>query len=496
MDRRDVAAEVRRLGRMLRDQAWIVVICVAVAVGAAALYESTKETTYVAQAKVLLLQDDPNATLSGTGVFLDPVRQRATALELITGPNVAARAARQLRTKRPLPAVHASASGDSNVVTIFAGHKDPRFAARTADAYAKQYVEFRRDVVRARYDQALADVRNRIRRLQQNKPFGYADQLKQLATQSQQLSLLASTRLPDATLIQRANGNATPVRPRWTRNLLLAAIAGLLVGLALAFVRDRLDDRIKSEEDVAEALPGIPVLATVPRWRPGQRWRREAAESYNNLGVSVRSVNGSTASSYLVTSAIGEDGKSTTALNLALALGREGRNAMLVDGDLRRPRVTEMINAPRGDGFVKVLAGESRLEEVATRHQFRAEQKNGLRRGRKPLVTVQGDVSVLPAGRTNTAPQRLITEQSAQALLDQARDEDRYTVIDGPPLGLFGDMLPLARNVDGVVVVLRLYHTRKRALRNLVRQLETAGVRPIGLVLVGTPPDSDSFYGY
>jgi Mrp family chromosome partitioning ATPase len=481
---------------MLRDQAWIVLICVLVAVGAAAAYESTKETTYEAQSKVLLIQDDPNASLSGQGVFLDPVRQRATALELITGPNVADRARRQLKTKKPIGPVNASASGDSNVVTIVARNDDPRLAARTADAYAKQYVEFRRDAVRARYDQALADVRNRIRRLEQTKPLGYGKQLDQLGAQSQQLSLLASTRLPDATVIQRANGFAFPKKPRWSRDLVLAGIVGLLIGLALAFVRDRLDDRIKSEEDLGELLGGAPILATVPRWRPGQRWLRDAAESYYNLGVSVRSVNGSSASSYLVTSAVGEDGKSTTALNLALALGREGRNAMLVDGDLRRPRVTEMINAPRGDGFVKVLAGQSDLQEVSARHQFRADQKNGWRKGRKPLVTVQGDVSVLPAGRTSTAPQRLITEQTAQALLDQARGEDRYTVIDGPPLGLFGDMLPLARHVDGVIVVVRLYHTRKRALRNLVRSLDTAGVKPIGVVLVGTSTDSDNFYGY
>jgi Mrp family chromosome partitioning ATPase len=105
-------------------------------------------------------------------------------------------------------------------------------------------------------------------------------------------------------------------------------------------------------------------------------------------------------------------------------------------------------------------------------------------------------VSVLPAGRTSTAPQRLITESSARALLEQAREDDRYAVIDGPPLGLFGDMLPVARHVDGVIVVVRLYHTRRRGLRTLRRQLETAGVRPIGLVIVGTGADSANFYGY
>jgi receptor protein-tyrosine kinase len=196
-----------------------------------------------------------------------------------------------------------------------------------------------------------------------------------------------------------------------------------------------------------------------------------------------------------VTSALGEDGKTTTALNAALALGREGRNAVLVDGDLRRPRVTEMIGAARGDGFVKVLAGESDLAEATSAQTFRTDQGRSFRRGRKPLVTVQGDVAVLPSGRTSTAPQRLINEQSAQVLLDQAREEGRDTVIDGPPLGLFGDMLPLARRVDGVLIVVRLYHTTKRSVRSLVRQLDTAGVHPRGIVLIGTDEQSDKLYG-
>jgi receptor protein-tyrosine kinase len=209
----------------------------------------------------------------------------------------------------------------------------------------------------------------------------------------------------------------------------------------------------------------------------------------------MRSLNGSGASSWLVTSALGEDGKTTTALNSALALGREGRNAMLVDGDLRRPRVTEMIGSTRGDGFVKVLAGESQLEDAATTQRFHSDQKHSFRRGRRPLVAVQGEVAVLPAGRTSTAPQRLINEQSAQVLLDQAREEGRDTVIDGPPLGLFGDMLPLARRVDGVLVVVRLYHTTKRGVRSLLRQLETAGVQPRGVVLIGTDEQTDKLYG-
>src|SRR4051794_34805922 len=152
---------------MLRDNWWIIVACTAAAIAAAAIYEAGKTTAYSAQSKVLLLQDDPNATLSGNSVFLDPVRQRATALELITGPNVALRVRRQLKLKALPGSAHATASGDSNVVTITVQGRERLAVARVADAFAKQYVEFRRDAVRARYDQALSDVRDRLRRLKQ-----------------------------------------------------------------------------------------------------------------------------------------------------------------------------------------------------------------------------------------------------------------------------------------------------------------------------------------
>src|SRR5215208_7074082 len=191
---------------MLRDNWWIIVACTAAALVAAAAYEAGKTTAYEAQSKVLLLQDDPNATLGGNGFFLDPVRQRATALELITGPNVAARVQRQLKLKERPAGVSASASGDSNVVTITAQNSRRLRAARVADAFAKQYVEFRRDAVRARYDQALSDVRDRLRRLRGLGVTGNEPQLRQLQQQASQLELLASTRLPDASVIQRANG--------------------------------------------------------------------------------------------------------------------------------------------------------------------------------------------------------------------------------------------------------------------------------------------------
>src|SRR3954452_24677461 len=276
--------------------------------------------------------------------------------------------------------------------------------------------------------------------------------------------------------------------------MILAGLLGAFIGLIIALIRDRLDDRLKSEEDVAEALPDVPILAIVPTRRRGKAWRRSAAESYHNLRVNLSAANGRGPVSVLVTSGMGRDGKTTPALNLGLALPEEARAALVVDGDLRRPRVTEMINSPKGDGVVNVLAGQTALADAATVHKFEVDG-NGLRLGSGPAVTVRGDVAVLPAGRITVPPQKLITDDSITRLLDQAREAGRPVVVDGPPLGLFGDMLPVAKHVDAVVLVVRLYHTRVRSIQTLLRQLHSAGVVPLGIVVLGGQAREQAYYG-
>jgi Mrp family chromosome partitioning ATPase len=483
---------------MLRDQAWVIALCVIVAVGAAVAYTSTKDTKYVASSKLLLQQDDPTQTVfGGAGTYIDPIRQRATNLDLVRSPRLAGRVARRLKLKGPAAAeaytgISAGAAGDSNIVTISVQKDSPRLASQLADAYAREYVEFRRDLARTRYDQALADVRRQINALKaRGAP---ADQLRALQRQATALQLYTGVRLSDATVVQETNGRAAEITPNWKRNIALAALLGLFIGLLIALLRDRLDDRIKSDEDLAEVLPDTPILATVPLRRRGKAWRHSAAESYHNLRVNLMSANGSAPVSVLVTSGMGRDGKTTTALNLGLALTEEGRAALVVDGDLRRPRVTEMVGTTRGNGLVNVLAGQSQLADATQLHKFNADG-NALRLGSGPAVTVRGDVAVLPAGRTTVAPQKLITDQTVERLLTQAREEARPTVVDGPPIGLFGDMLPVARQVDAVVLVVRLYHTRRRSILTLRRQLEAGGVKPYGVVLLGGTNREQTYYG-
>jgi Mrp family chromosome partitioning ATPase len=188
------------------------------------------------------------------------------------------------------------------------------------------------------------------------------------------------------------------------------------------------------------------------------------------------------------------DGKSTTALNLASALGDESRPALLIDADLRHPQLTDLLEVAKGNGLVNVLTGRSNLEDTIKKQRVTPPQNGWTRRaGKGPLPVVSGFVSMVPTGRTSAAPQRMFTEEGSDLLVEQARYQGRPVIVDGPPLGMFSDMVPLARRADAVIVVARLYHTRARALRHLSRQLQSAGITPLGVVLLGTRDDDESY---
>src|SRR3954453_22722552 len=110
MQRQDLAAELRRQARMLRDQAWVIVLCVAISMAAAAIYTSTRAETFTAQTRLRLQQDDSNPLVLGTqGVYVDPIRQRATDIDLVKSPRLAARGARDLPPKKTKAAAPSTA---------------------------------------------------------------------------------------------------------------------------------------------------------------------------------------------------------------------------------------------------------------------------------------------------------------------------------------------------------------------------------------------------
>jgi Mrp family chromosome partitioning ATPase len=296
---------------------------------------------------------------------------------------------------------------------------------------------------------------------------------------------MSSIQTGGSQVIQKASGPGQKVDSGETRNLIIAGILGALIGLALAFLRDRLDPRLKTESAVRAAARGVPILATVPH--TGRRRRWVAAEGFYTLRAAMDALNGNgRMRSVLVTGSMSGEGKSTTTVNLAAAMSAADRGVTVLEADLRRPGLSRSFGLNGGPGMTSVLSGHSPMESVLARATVSPDKK---RRG--PALFVRGEFRFLPAGLLPDAPAAVMNDAALGGLLERAIEGSDTVIVDGPPLGMFGDMLPVARRVEGVILAVRLYHTKRDGLARLLDRLAAAGVQPVGIVVLGTGESSD-----
>ena len=486
--KRDVAAQVRDLARTIREQKWTILLCAVVTTAAAVGFTALQEPKYQATAKILLQDDNLAQALAGTGFGAsDPRRRAATDAQLVPLPAVAERVSKEVKGGLATAAVSTSLNGDSNVLSVNVTDANAGRAAKLANAFAEQYIAFRRNTNRKRVRAALAKLNAS---LSQAPP--RSAERRALRDQVRQLRLLASLQSGDAQVVSAARAPTAAISPTPVRNVALGLVVGLLLGLAIAVLRDRLDRRLKNEDDLGELFPGVPVIASVPE--PGRRGigRALAGEAFHTLNTNLRLLGADKPlRTLLVTSAGPNDGKSTVALNLAVAGGSVGTPVVVVDADMRRPALSETLSADRRVGVSQILSGAGTVE-TSLQHLHVREDLNGS----GPTAALTGDVKIVPAGPTPQNPQILLTDRPLTTLLAEAGSTTDRVIIDGPPIGVFGDMLPVARKVDGVIVVVRLYHSRRDELMRLARDLGNAGVEPLGIVVLGATAQTSRYHGY
>lgn len=483
---RDIGGQVRDLARVLREQWWIILLCVVLTTFAAAAYTSSLKKEYEATAKLLLQPDNLSSTIAGASVpGVDPTRQAATDAQLVGLPVVARRVTETLNQPLREAAVSTSAGADSNILTVTVTDHSPRRAARFANEFARQYIVFRRDSARDRYSKALRTVQTRLAQTRPRTP-DYAA----LRAQVKQLRLLVSLQTGDAQIVAAASPPDEAVRPEPERNIAIGVVVGLLLGLALAFLRDRLDRRLKNEDQIEQLLTGVPVIGLVPQPRRGRASKLMTAEGFHTLQANLALLSRDhPLKTLLVTSATPAEGKSTVALNLGLAMIEKGQAALVIDADLRRPSLSERLKVDRRVGVSSILAGDGTLE---TSVQEAAVEP--ARNGDGPTVSIGGNLPVVTAGPPAPNVQLLLNDRTLGALLAATRERSECVIFDGPPVGSFSDMLPLAREVDGVIVVVRLYHSRKDQVRRFASQLANAGIKPIGVVVLGAASGPTRYY--
>jgi capsular exopolysaccharide synthesis family protein len=275
-----------------------------------------------------------------------------------------------------------------------------------------------------------------------------------------------------ARVVDNAQVSGTPVSPRPVRNLGLGVVLGLLLGVGLAVARELLDTSVASAEDVAQVtsaplLGRIGVDAGAVRQGPLEaltgsgRW----AEAFRVLRTNMQYVEVDHDKKVIVlTSSTPGEGKTTTAVNLAITMALANYRVALVECDLRRPMVAARLGLDGAVGTTSVLIGKVKLEDAL--QQF---QDTGLQ--------------VLACGPIPPNPSELLQSRAMEGLLVQLRDEFDVVLLDAPPLLPVTDAALLATQTDGAVIVVRYGKTTRDQLAHAVERLDTVDAKTLGLVL-------------
>lgn len=292
---------------------------------------------------------------------------------------------------------------------------------------------------------------------------------------------------PNARVVveQHASIPDDPVVPKTARNIAIGLGLGLLLGLGLAVFRDLLDNTVK-ERQALEEITGVGLVGSIPL---DKERRKEApiafendnsaiAEAFRKLRTNLQFLAVDNPPRLIVlTSSVPSEGKSTTAINIALSLAEAEHDVVLVDGDLRRPRLAKYLDLVDAVGFSTVLAGRTSLDEALQKSRF-------------PRLTV------LTAGTLPPNPSELLGSSAAKKTLDELRARFDYVVIDSSPLLAVTDTAVLAAHTDGVLLAARFGHVKREQLMHTVRNLEDVGAVLLGAIFTMTPTRGRETYSY
>lgn len=289
-----------------------------------------------------------------------------------------------------------------------------------------------------------------------------------------------------ATIVDSASYSAAPVSPQPVRNLGLGLVLGLMLGFGLAVLRSALDTRLSSPEDVAE-VTDEPILGAIgfdpdARSTPlitGISSHAPRAESFRVLRTNLQFVDVDTDHKvFVVTSAVPGEGKTSTAVNLALSLAQGGTSTLLVGADLRRPMAADRLGLDESTGLTNVLVGR-----VTGREATQVHEDSGLH--------------FIASGPIPPNPAELLQSHAMEEFLTKARAAYDVVILDAPPLLPVTDAALLAARADGAMIVVRHGRTTRDQLGHSIERLEAVDAEITGVVLNMVPSKGNrSGYGY
>ena len=492
---------ITTLSRVLRRRLGVLILCALIVPATALAYSYSQDKEYEASASLLFRDPGFDQDLFGSSAFTpstDPDREAATNLRLVSLGVVAERTADRIGggvSRRDVASkVEASSSGQSNVVDVTATAATPRKAALLANTFAEEYIAFRRDADRKKIDETLELIDEQLAAMSAAERAG--PQGEELRRQIGQLGLLSSLQTGNAELVERAELPASPSSPKTTRNVIVGILVGLMLGIGMAFLVDRLDRRLRDTDEVQDLFER-PILAQVPKdralkrreWRGNERLPAVVAETFQMLRANLRYFHsGDRINSVLVASPAPDDGKTTIAWNLAVAAAGAGNKVLFVEADLRQAEMAPYLGLRPIPGLSELLVEAAEFDDVVHRVPVNPSAKPSRR---------EYAVEVVTAGRKPPNPTDLIESKQMRRFLSHTAGKYDLVVIDTPPTTIVSDAVPLLTQVSGVLVVVRLGKSTRPAAESLRKQLSYLDAPTLGLVINAAGKSAQPYgYGY
>lgn len=284
---------------------------------------------------------------------------------------------------------------------------------------------------------------------------------------------------------QRATILAKPVSPNVLRNILTGLGLGLILGIGLALLRDLLDNTVKDRQTV-EDITGVGLVGTIPMDKDRKKDaaisygsdNSAIAESFRKLRTNLQFLSVDNPPRVIVvTSSLPSEGKSTTAINIALSLAESEHEVVLVDGDMRRPSVAKYLGLVGNVGFSSVLSNQVGVRDALQKSRFPG-------------------LSVLTSGPIPPNPSELLGSLAAKNTLEDLRKQFDYVIVDSSPLLAVTDAAILAAGADGVLIMARAGQTKREQLSHAVGALTDVGASILGAVLTMVPSRGAGSYSY
>lgn len=428
---------------------WLVVAATVASVGIAGLLTATAVPQYRSSLTLFVSAPGQGVTESYQGGLFSQQRVKSYAA-LLTGDRLAEAIADNAELGLPASAIRQKISGrvvaDSVLLEVMVTDTDPERARAIARELATNFV----------------------------------DLVETLETPPG-----AETPAATVAVVSGPTLNRDPVSPQPARNLGLGLVLGLLLGMAAAVARSALDVTVSSADQLRQ-LTNTPVLSAIPleaaaKGSPlimSEDPQSSFAEAVRHLRTNLRYVDVDLELRVMViTSSVESEGKSTTAVNLALAFARAGQRVLLIEADLRRPKVSDYLGIEGAVGLSNVLAGLAEYEDVVQpwgRHEF----------------------WVLPGGFVPPNPSELLGSRMMAELMVKVRERFDIVLIDAPPLLPVTDAAVVAKLADGAVLAVRHGSTSRARITAAATSLRTIDVRLLGTVLTMTPVRRQGAYYY